>query len=62
MSFPATFALTATCMNRKLHLCPPEEIPDIVAQSDCRVMLLGGLPVGYRHIWWNFRFQFQGTD
>ncbi|RCK35657.1 pimeloyl-CoA dehydrogenase [Thalassospira xiamenensis] len=33
---------------------PPEEIPDIVAQSDCRVMLLGGLPVGYRHIWWNF--------
>ena len=32
----------------------PEEIPDIVAQSDCRVMLLGGLSVGYRHIWWNF--------
>jgi redox-sensitive bicupin YhaK (pirin superfamily) len=32
----------------------PEEIPDIVAQTDCRVMLLGGLPVGKRHIWWNF--------
>ncbi|WP_102783786.1 pirin family protein [Thalassospira sp. GB04J01] len=32
----------------------PEEIPDIVAQSDCRVMLLGGLSVGYRHLWWNF--------
>lgn len=32
----------------------PEEIPDIVAKTDCRVMLLGGLPVGKRHIWWNF--------
>ncbi len=32
----------------------PEEIPDIVAKTDCRVMLLGGLPVGRRYIWWNF--------
>lgn len=32
----------------------PEEIPDIVARTDCRVMLLGGLPLGKRHLWWNF--------
>ncbi len=32
----------------------PEEIPDIIAQTDCRVMLLGGLPLGHRHMWWNF--------
>ncbi|MBE71206.1 MAG: hypothetical protein CMO07_10860 [Thalassospira sp.] len=32
----------------------PEEIPDIVAKTGCRVMLLGGLPVGRRYIWWNF--------
>lgn len=32
----------------------PEEIPDIVAQGDSRVMLLGGLPLGKRHLWWNF--------
>jgi redox-sensitive bicupin YhaK (pirin superfamily) len=32
----------------------PEEIPDIVAENHCRVMLLGGLPLGHRHIWWNF--------
>lgn len=39
---------------RNLIYVAPEEIPDIVAQSDCRVMLLGGLPVGKRHLWWNF--------
>ncbi len=32
----------------------PEEIPDIIAQTDCRVMLLGGLPLGHHHMWWNF--------
>ena len=32
----------------------PEEIPDIVATTDSRVMLLGGLPLGHRHLWWNF--------
>lgn len=32
----------------------PEEIPDIVAENDCRVMLLGGLPLGRRYLWWNF--------
>ncbi|MCC9620976.1 pirin family protein [Thalassospira sp. MA62] len=32
----------------------PDEIPDIVAQGACRVMLLGGLPLGRRFIWWNF--------
>jgi redox-sensitive bicupin YhaK (pirin superfamily) len=32
----------------------PEEIPDIVAENHCRVMLLGGEPLGHRHIWWNF--------
>ncbi|MEQ8286173.1 pirin family protein [Thalassospira sp.] len=32
----------------------PEEIPDIVAKTDCRVMLLGGMPLGHRHLWWNF--------
>lgn len=32
----------------------PEEIPDIVAQTNCRVMLLGGVPLGHRHMWWNF--------
>lgn len=32
----------------------PEEIPDIVAATDSRVMLLGGLPLGHRHLWWNF--------
>ncbi|MBX2832100.1 MAG: pirin family protein [Rhodospirillales bacterium] len=39
---------------RNLIYVAPEEIPDIVAQSDCRVMLLGGLSVGKRHLWWNF--------
>ncbi|MEL7485808.1 MAG: pirin family protein [Pseudomonadota bacterium] len=28
--------------------------PRIIAQDDCRVMLLGGAPLGPRHIWWNF--------
>lgn len=32
----------------------PEEIPDIVAETPCRVMLLGGMSLGHRHIWWNF--------
>lgn len=27
---------------------------DIVARSDCRLMVLGGAPVGHREIWWNF--------
>ena len=28
--------------------------PQIVAQTDATVMLLGGEPLGTRHIWWNF--------
>jgi redox-sensitive bicupin YhaK (pirin superfamily) len=27
---------------------------DINAGSDCRLMVLGGAPVGHREIWWNF--------
>jgi redox-sensitive bicupin YhaK (pirin superfamily) len=28
--------------------------PRIVAATDATVMLLGGEPLGTRHIWWNF--------
>jgi len=28
--------------------------PQIVAVTDATVMLLGGEPLGARHIWWNF--------
>ena len=28
--------------------------PQIVAVTDATVMLLGGEPLGTRHIWWNF--------
>ena len=26
----------------------------ILAEADCRVMVLGGEPLGQRHLWWNF--------
>ncbi|HUF71420.1 MAG TPA: pirin family protein [Gammaproteobacteria bacterium] len=27
---------------------------DLAARGDCRLMILGGAPVGHREIWWNF--------
>jgi redox-sensitive bicupin YhaK (pirin superfamily) len=27
---------------------------DITARTECRLMILGGAPVGHREIWWNF--------
>jgi hypothetical protein len=30
------------------------EAPSITADTDAHVMLIGGAPVGKRHIWWNF--------
>ena len=31
-----------------------DSAPQIVADTDATVMLLGGEPLGTRHIWWNF--------
>ena len=52
----AIYVVSGTLMvePQSLLYVAPEEIPDIVAKTDCRVMLLGGLPLGKRHIWWNF--------
>lgn len=38
---------------RLLVLAPGSE-PRLHARSDCTLMLLGGEPLGPRHIWWNF--------
>ncbi len=32
----------------------PGQASQITANADCRVMVIGGTPVGPRHIWWNF--------
>ncbi len=32
----------------------PGQASQITANADCRVMVIGGAPVGPRHIWWNF--------
>ncbi len=32
----------------------PARKSQITANADCRVMVIGGAPVGPRHIWWNF--------
>ncbi len=38
---------------RMLVLAPGEE-PMLSADADARVVLIGGAPLGPRHIWWNF--------
>jgi redox-sensitive bicupin YhaK (pirin superfamily) len=32
----------------------PDEEPMLSADGDARVVLIGGAPLGPRHIWWNF--------
>ena len=32
----------------------PDEEPMLSADGDARVVLIGGAPLGHRHIWWNF--------
>jgi redox-sensitive bicupin YhaK (pirin superfamily) len=39
---------------RHLALFEPGAAPALRAERDARVMLLGGAPIGPRHIWWNF--------
>jgi redox-sensitive bicupin YhaK (pirin superfamily) len=39
---------------RHLAVVPANGAARIAARSAARVMLLGGTPVGERHIWWNF--------
>jgi redox-sensitive bicupin YhaK (pirin superfamily) len=36
-----------------LVLAPGEE-PMLSADADARVVLIGGAPLGPRHLWWNF--------
>lgn len=31
-----------------------DSLPDVMAQENTRLMLLGGEPLGPRHMWWNF--------
>lgn len=32
----------------------PDSTPTLMASEPCRLMLLGGEPLGPRHVWWNF--------
>jgi redox-sensitive bicupin YhaK (pirin superfamily) len=32
----------------------PGDEPMLAADADARVVLIGGEPLGQRHIWWNF--------
>ncbi len=35
-------------------LLAPEDEPLLSAGSDARVAVIGGAPLGHRHVWWNF--------
>jgi redox-sensitive bicupin YhaK (pirin superfamily) len=39
---------------RHMALFEPGAAPSLRAESESHVMLLGGQPLGQRHIWWNF--------
>jgi len=38
----------------ELALLSPDDESLVVARADATLMLLGGEPVGHRHVWWNF--------
>jgi len=38
----------------QMFVLPADESPSVEATSESRVMLLGGAPLGSRHMWWNF--------
>jgi hypothetical protein len=37
-----------------MTLVAPGDEPMLAASADARVVLIGGEPLGHRHIWWNF--------
>ena len=37
-----------------LVVLAPDEEPLLSAAADARVVLIGGAPLGHRHMWWNF--------
>ncbi len=38
----------------RLVVLAPGEEPMLSAEADARVVLIGGAPLGQRHLWWNF--------
>jgi redox-sensitive bicupin YhaK (pirin superfamily) len=40
--------------SKQMIVFKPEEDPSITAKEETVLMLLGGEPLGERHIWWNF--------
>jgi redox-sensitive bicupin YhaK (pirin superfamily) len=38
----------------KMVVLAPGEEPMLSADGEARVVLVGGAPLGYRHMWWNF--------
>lgn len=40
--------------SKQMIVFRPDENPIITAKSDAVLMMLGGEPLGQRHIWWNF--------
>jgi redox-sensitive bicupin YhaK (pirin superfamily) len=38
----------------RLVVLAPGEEPMLSADADARVVLIGGAPLGHRHMWWNF--------
>lgn len=50
---PATLDGEPLAPQRMVVLHPGEE-PLLAAQGDARVVLVGGAPLGHRHLWWNF--------
>jgi redox-sensitive bicupin YhaK (pirin superfamily) len=38
----------------RMVVLDPQEEPMLSADADARVVLIGGAPLGPRHIWWNF--------
>jgi redox-sensitive bicupin YhaK (pirin superfamily) len=37
-----------------MQFVPAGEEPLLAAEGDARVVLIGGAPLGHRHMWWNF--------
>ena len=37
-----------------MHVISPGDEPLLSAAGEARVMLIGGEPLGHRHLWWNF--------
>ena len=44
----------AACTTGTMAVAPSQQPLQLQAQSDSCVMVIGGAPVGERHIWWNF--------